>query len=92
MNTQNLVTNPVIVLREEFDDWVLVFNPDTNEIFSLNPVGAFILKCLDGKTSVEEIIKRLEETCDNIPVDATDYVSDFIKELLKYGLVTYKEN
>ena len=30
---------PQISLREEFDDWVLFFNPDTEKAVGLNPSG-----------------------------------------------------
>ena len=42
------VTNPSIVFREEFDDWALLFDPDTGESYGVNPVGAFIWKELRG--------------------------------------------
>ena len=29
--------NPVISLREEFDDWALLFNPDTGRVVGLTP-------------------------------------------------------
>ena len=33
------VANPMVVLREEFDDWALLFDPDTNDIFTIDPVS-----------------------------------------------------
>jgi len=36
------IANPMVVFREEFDDWAVLFDPDSNETFGLNPVSAFI--------------------------------------------------
>ena len=45
-----LLANPVAVLREEFEDAAVLFDPDTGEGYGLNPVGVFIWKLLDGKS------------------------------------------
>ena len=42
------VANPLVVLREEFDDWAVLFDPDTGNAFGLSPVGVFVWKLLDG--------------------------------------------
>ena len=48
MNTSaNPVANPLIVLREEFDDWAILFDPDTGSAVGINPVGVAIWKVLD---------------------------------------------
>jgi hypothetical protein len=51
VDARNPVANPLIVLREEFDDWAILFDPDTGNAFGLNPTGVFIWKLLDGKPS-----------------------------------------
>lgn len=33
------IVNPIVVLREEFDDWAILFNPDTDAAVGINPVG-----------------------------------------------------
>ncbi len=33
-------TAPVADLREEFDDWAVLFNPDTAQAVGINPVGS----------------------------------------------------
>ena len=43
-----LIANPLMVLREEFDDWALLFDPDTSHSYGLNQVSVFIYKRLDG--------------------------------------------
>ncbi len=67
MEQKNPIANPLIVLREEFDDWAILFDPDTGNAFGLNPTGVFIWKHLDGKNGVEDIIKKLQDEADDVP-------------------------
>lgn len=83
----NPTANPMIVLREEFDDWAILFDPDTGDAHGINPVGVFIWKRLDGHHSLEDIIGDLQETCDGMPEEAQTYVETFIKELMDRGYV-----
>ncbi|NTV00789.1 MAG: PqqD family peptide modification chaperone, partial [Methanoregulaceae archaeon] len=53
--TSRPIRHPHIVLREEFDDWGLLFDPDQGIAYGINPVGIFIWKQLDGKHTPEEI-------------------------------------
>ena len=43
------IANPVCVLREEFDDWAVLFNPDTADAVGINPVGVAVWKLMDGR-------------------------------------------
>lgn len=87
---QKPVVNPLIVLREEFDGWAVLFDPDTGEAFGLNPVSVFIWKHLDGNNTVEDILQKLGKECKNMPDDAADYVKKFIDQLLEKGLVGFE--
>ena len=84
------IANPTIVLREEFDDWALLFDPDTSDIFTLDPVAVFIWKRLDGKHSKEDILEKLRQNCDGVPEDALIHIDNFIQDLLKRGLAGYE--
>lgn len=90
-NLDNVIANPMVILREELDDWAILFDPNTGEGFAVNPVSAFIWKCLDGKHTVEDIIKELRENCEDVPEDAASSVSEFIQELLERGLAGHEE-
>lgn len=52
MNSKNLIANPIVVLRKEFDDWAVLFNPDTAEAVGVNPVGVAIWEKLNGKNTI----------------------------------------
>ncbi|HDH13538.1 MAG TPA: SynChlorMet cassette protein ScmD [Nitrospirae bacterium] len=84
------VANPLIVLREEFDDWAILFDPDAGDAFGLNPVGVLIWKLLDGSHTMEDIFEKLRESCENIPDEAEDDLKDFIRSLTERGLAGYE--
>jgi SynChlorMet cassette protein ScmD len=90
VDTRNPVVNPLIVLREEFDDWAILFDPDTGNAFGLNPTGVFIWKHLDGKHAPEEIVGKLAAEADDVPQDAADHIREFIQNLEQQGLVGYE--
>ncbi|MHB9098409.1 MAG: PqqD family peptide modification chaperone, partial [Syntrophales bacterium] len=52
------IANPIVVLREEFDDWAVLFNPDTADAVGTNPVGVAVWKRMDGKRSIEDIVSE----------------------------------
>jgi SynChlorMet cassette protein ScmD len=87
-----LKANSFIVLREESDNWALLFNPDTAEVYGLNPVSVFIWKRLDGKHTIRTILNELSLQCINIPKNAQNEIEDFINNLLKINFVAVVEN
>jgi SynChlorMet cassette protein ScmD len=82
-----LVVNPSVVFREEFDDRAILFDPDSGETFGLNAVGMLIWKCLDGRHTMELIVKRLYNHFDKVPEDAKDHVQGFIQKLVQRGFI-----
>lgn len=83
---QKLVVNPLIILREEFDDWAILFDPDTGEGFGLDPVSVFVWKQLDGKHTVADIVAGLRNICDEVPPEAAEHITAFIETLKEKGL------
>ena len=71
--TDKPIANPIVVLREEFDDWAILFNPDTADAIGTNPVGAAVWKRMDGKRSIDDIVSEIK----NIFEDATDVYKEF---------------
>jgi len=65
----NPVANPLIVLREEFDDWAILFDPDTGNAFGLNPTAVYVWKLLNGQNSKDDIVKKLRDAADGVPED-----------------------
>ena len=51
-NGEKPIAAPFVLLREEFDDWAVLFNPDAAfgfGGFGLNPTGVSVWKLLDGE-------------------------------------------
>lgn len=90
-NLDNVIANPLVVLREELDDWAILFDPNTGEGFAVNPVSAYIWKRLDGKNTIEEILSSLREDCEDVPDDAIDSIKEFVQELVDRGLAGHEE-
>lgn len=84
------IASPLIVLREEFDDWAILFDPDSGLAFGLNPVGVFVWKRLDGRHTDRAIVEELREVCESLPEEAEEHVREFVRELVERGLVGYE--
>ena len=82
-----LRANPTVVLREEFDDSAVLFDPDTGEGYGLNPVGIFVWKLLDGEHTVDQIKNKVSEGFRNIEEHAGEQIEGFLEDLLENGLV-----
>ncbi len=87
---KNPIANPLVVLREEFDDWAILFDPDPGNAFCINPVCAFIWKHLDGRHTAEDIMEELQADCEDVPKEANIHINDFIQDLVKNGLAGYE--
>ena len=92
MTAKNPIAKSNIVLREEFDDWAILFDPDSGDAFGLNPTSVLIWKAMNGKNSVAEIVKQVEQKCTGIPQEASNHVQNFVKELSDKGFVGFELN
>jgi SynChlorMet cassette protein ScmD len=86
MQTEKPIANPLIVLREEFDDWAVLFDPDSGDAFGLK----HIWKRLDGNHSVKDILKDMQEGYENVPDEAEGDLQEFIEDLVQRGLAGYE--
>jgi len=84
------VANPAIVLREEFDDWGILFNPDTAAVVAINPVCVAIWKLINGQNCVNEIVDEIQDCYSNVPLAAHDEILEFIDQLAKDSYVGYE--
>lgn len=84
------IANPLVVFREEFDDWAILFDSDTGDAFGLNPVSVFIWKRLDGKHTIQDILLELRESCEDVPDTAEQETTAFVKGLVEKGYAGYE--
>ena len=83
---ETVTVNSSVVLREEFDDWAILFDPDTNICLGINPVGVYIWRRLEEGLAITEIISSLKRDCNDVPPDVAGHVRDFIDSLISRGL------
>jgi SynChlorMet cassette protein ScmD len=86
----NPIINPQLILREEFDDWAILFDPVSLAVYGLNPVSVFICKRLDGGHSEEDILEELRNHCEDLPEEAAAHLSEFIGDLVRRGLAGHE--
>lgn len=79
------IANPVVVLREEFDDWAVLFNPDTADAVGTNPVGVAVWKRMDGKKSLAEIVVEVEDVFEEAPPSVAKEIDAFVNTLSQFG-------
>jgi SynChlorMet cassette protein ScmD len=82
--------NPVVVLREEFDDWAVLFNPDTAEAVGINPVGIAVWKLMNGRQTLEQIAGKIQEQFAQVPGTAFAEIERFAADLEKRGFIGYE--
>ncbi len=85
--TDRPIANPIVVLREEFDDWAVLFNPDTADAVGINPVGVVVWKRLDGKRSIEDIVAVINDRFEEVPAGALEEITAFVGTLAEQGFV-----
>ncbi len=88
-NADKPMRNPYVVLREEFDDWAILFDPDTCHGFGLNPAGVYVWKFLDGRHSIGEVVSTLRSNATELPEQAPEQILVFVEELTQHGLVLH---
>jgi SynChlorMet cassette protein ScmD len=79
--------NPLVVLREEFDDWAILYNPDNAHAVGINPIGVKVWKMLDGRIGTAEMADELRKRFTEVPSSAPEDIASFIQELEKEGFV-----
>jgi SynChlorMet cassette protein ScmD len=85
--TDKPIANPIVVLREEFDDWAILFNPDTAAAVGTNPVGVAVWKRMDGKRTIEVIVTEIKNSFEDTPDVAFEEIATFVNTLAENGFV-----
>ncbi|MFA5914132.1 MAG: PqqD family peptide modification chaperone [Burkholderiales bacterium] len=83
------IANPIVVLRVEFDDWAVLFNPDTAAAVGINPVGVAVWRGMDGKSGIEEIVAEINRNFEEVSTDALEEISEFVSVLAEQGFVGF---
>jgi SynChlorMet cassette protein ScmD len=84
------IANHFVLLREEFDDWAILFNPDTGRGFGLSPTGVYVWKLLDGEHVIDEMLTALRRDALDVPENVHHDVGAFIDALVAEGLAGFQ--
>jgi SynChlorMet cassette protein ScmD len=84
--------NPVVVLREEFDDWAVLYNPDTATAIGLNPTAVTIWKLLDGRRSVVDVVNSITATFADPPPTAAAEIGELLDSLVDGGFLAVPDH
>ena len=90
MDPQKPIVNPVVVLRKEFDDWAVLFNPDSAEAVGINPVGVAIWELLAEDCTMDNIVENIRQDFAGVPGCAADEIKSFINDLAERGFVGFE--
>ncbi|HBI16226.1 MAG TPA: SynChlorMet cassette protein ScmD [Desulfobulbaceae bacterium] len=90
MHKSSPVINPVVVLRKEFDDWAVLFNPDTAEAVGINPVGVEVWEMLARHQDMDSILSFLRQTYSEVPETLASEIDLFVAKLAEHGFVGYE--
>jgi len=85
----SILKNPSIVLRVEYEDQAVLFDPDTGAAYGINRTGMHIWSGLDAYHSLEDIRHHLDSVFDRLPEHLDRHIEDFIQELAARSLVTF---
>ena len=81
---------PVVVLREEFDDWAVIYNPDTAAATGINPAGVAIFKLLDGKHTLGQVVEAVRSEFSGVPENVAEEVRAFVEGLVARGYARHE--
>jgi len=90
MQNTNPLINPVVVLRKEFDDWAVLFNPDTAEAVGINPLGVFIWEQLENNRNIDQIVNAVRQEFTDVPDQVEDEITTFINNLAEHGFIGFE--
>ncbi len=78
-----------LVLREEYDDWAILYNPDTGRAVGLSPTGVTIWKHLElpSVSDLGAVARSIENEFADVPEDLTRSIQDFLNSTLVAGYI-----
>lgn len=87
---KGVIANPLVILREEFDDLAILFDPETGNTFRINPIGVLVWKHLDGRHNIDDIAKIVCERAKAVSSEATNHIEIFVQSAVDLGLAGYE--
>lgn len=86
---KGIIARSQVVLREEFDNLSILFDPETGNTFGLNPIGVLVWKHLDGIHSIADLENIVRDRTAKVPSDITGHIEYFVETAIDLGLAEY---
>lgn len=83
---------PEVVLREETDDWALLFNPADGGVVGVNPMGVALWKLLEAPATVTAITAALRARCEDAPMQVEQEVAEYLERLASRGFLVVNKD
>ncbi len=80
-----------IVLREEADDWGVLFDPDTGNSVALNPVAISMFKAMRKGQDIDSVISVIHEEYEEVPETLDQDIVDLIETLAQGGFIGFEK-
>lgn len=80
--------NPLVLMRKEFDDTGIVFDPENNKAMTLNPVGAVIWEAIEKGLPREKIVETVTAQFSVAQETAEKDLAAFLETLKAKGLLS----
>ncbi len=75
------------VVREVFDDEVIIINMESGNYFSLNATGAYVWSLIEAGFAVDVIVGRVRSDFEGADAFAAQSVKDLLDQMLREGLI-----
>lgn len=75
------------VVACDLDNGRAILNLETSEYFRLNATAAIVWQCLEGGSTVTQIVQRVCDEFDVLVAECRDDIVTLLKELDKAGLI-----
>ena len=82
--------SPNLVLREEADDWGILFDPDTGNNVVLNPMAISMFKLMRKGRNAEEITAAVRSEYDEVPETLDADITELVESLAEGGFIGFE--
>ncbi len=82
--------SPNVVLREESDDWGILFDADTGKSVALNPIAVSMFKAMRKTQDVVVMEKVIRDEYEEVPDTLNTDISKFVDSLAKDGFIGFE--
>lgn len=87
-----ILAKPIVVLQEDSENWGILYNPETDFSFAVNPMSAFIWKCIESKISINDIREKIFEHFSSVSENVEQEIIQFAKILVENNLASLEES